>query len=90
VARSESKAPNDAPVDGNPDLLNFVAAVSWIGCQMSFLPQKYWPNPGKLDGLISRPLIPALPSLYLAMSVEGNFWMRSWLVSLILFPSANF
>jgi hypothetical protein len=32
VARSRSKAPDDAPVDDDPDLLNFVVAASWIGC----------------------------------------------------------
>jgi hypothetical protein len=41
VARSRSKASNDAPIDDDPDLLNFVTAASWIGCWMRFLPQKY-------------------------------------------------
>jgi hypothetical protein len=33
-----SKAPDDAPVNDDPKLLNFVATVSWIGCRMSLLP----------------------------------------------------
>jgi hypothetical protein len=37
VARLGSKAPDDAPVDNDPELLNFVGAVSWIGCRMSLL-----------------------------------------------------
>jgi hypothetical protein len=32
VTRSGSKASDDAPVDDDPDLLNFVAALFWIGC----------------------------------------------------------
>jgi hypothetical protein len=32
VARSRSKASNDAPVVNDPNLLNFVVIVSWIGC----------------------------------------------------------
>jgi hypothetical protein len=32
VARSGSKASNDAPIDDDLDLLYFVVAVSWIGC----------------------------------------------------------
>jgi hypothetical protein len=32
VAQLRSKAPDDAPVDDDPDLLNFTATVSWIGC----------------------------------------------------------
>jgi hypothetical protein len=52
VARLGSKAPNDAPIDDDPDLLNFTAAVSWTGCWTSFLPQKYWSDPGKPDGPI--------------------------------------
>jgi hypothetical protein len=38
VAQSGSKMPNDAPVDDDSKLLNFVAAVYWIGCRMSLLP----------------------------------------------------
>jgi hypothetical protein len=30
VARSESKASDDAPIDDDPNLLNFFVAVSWI------------------------------------------------------------
>jgi hypothetical protein len=32
VAQSRSKASDDALVDDDPALLNFVAAASWIGC----------------------------------------------------------
>jgi hypothetical protein len=32
VARSGSKASNDAPIDDDLDLLYFVVVVSWIGC----------------------------------------------------------
>jgi hypothetical protein len=52
VAQSGSKALYDAPIDDDPNLLNFVAAVSWIGCRTSFLLQKYCPDPGKSDGLV--------------------------------------
>jgi hypothetical protein len=38
VARSGSKALDDAPVDDDPDLLNFVAVMSWIVAWSSFLP----------------------------------------------------
>jgi hypothetical protein len=41
VARSDSKVPDDAPVDDDPNLLNFVVAVSWIGCRTSFLLWKH-------------------------------------------------
>jgi hypothetical protein len=37
VAQSRSKTPDDAPIDDDFELLNFVTAVSWIGCQMSLL-----------------------------------------------------
>jgi hypothetical protein len=40
VDRSRSKAPDDAPIDDNLNLLNFVTAVSCIVCWTSFLPQK--------------------------------------------------
>jgi hypothetical protein len=46
---------------------------------------------GKLDGLVF-----LTPDAGLAISafshedVEGDFWMRSWLASLVLLPSANF
>jgi hypothetical protein len=52
VARSGSKASNDAPVDNDSNLLNFVMAVSWMGHWMSFLPQKYWSDTEKSDGSI--------------------------------------
>jgi hypothetical protein len=32
---------DDASVDDDPDLLNFVAAMPWIGRWTGFLPQKY-------------------------------------------------
>jgi hypothetical protein len=38
VARLRSKASDDAPVDDDPDLLNFVTTVFWIDCWMGFLP----------------------------------------------------
>jgi hypothetical protein len=38
VAQPRSKAPDDAHVDDDPNLLNFVAVVSWIGRRMNFLP----------------------------------------------------
>jgi hypothetical protein len=41
VARLRSKAQDDAHVDDNPDLLNFIVTVSWIVCWTSFLSQKY-------------------------------------------------
>jgi hypothetical protein len=47
-----NKASNDVPVDDDPDLLNFAAVVSWIVGWTSFPPQKYWPDPGKPDGLV--------------------------------------
>jgi hypothetical protein len=41
VARLRSKVSDDAPVDNDPNLLNFVTAVSWMGRRMSLLPQRY-------------------------------------------------
>jgi Fe-S-cluster formation regulator IscX/YfhJ len=41
MARLGSKVLNDAPVDDDPKLLNFTAAMSWIVGWMSFLSQKY-------------------------------------------------
>jgi hypothetical protein len=32
VTRSRSKMLDDISIDDDPNLLNFVAAVSWIGC----------------------------------------------------------
>jgi hypothetical protein len=52
VAQSGSKVLDDAPIDDDPILLNFAVAVSWIVGWMSFLPQKYWPDPGKPDDLV--------------------------------------
>jgi hypothetical protein len=52
VAQLGSKALDDAPIDDDPDLLNFATAVSWIGCRTSFLSQKYWLDPRKPDGLV--------------------------------------
>jgi hypothetical protein len=86
-----SKASDDAPVDDDTDLLNFVVVVSWIGCWMSFLSQKYWHDPRKPDDLVF-----VTPDAGLAIfvfsheDVEGDFWMRSWLASLILLPSVYF
>jgi hypothetical protein len=67
VARSGSKALDDALVDDDPDFLNFVMAVSWIGCWMSFLPQKYWPDSGKPDGPVF-----TTPDAGLAISVFSH------------------
>jgi hypothetical protein len=91
VARSGGKTPNDAPVDDDPNLLNFFIAVSWIGCQTSFLPHKYCPDPGKPDGLVF-----VTPDADLAIcvfsheDVDGDFRTRLWLASLVVLPSANF
>jgi hypothetical protein len=52
VTRLGSKVPNYDPIDDDAKLLNFVTTVPWIGCWMSFLLQKYWPDPGKPDGLV--------------------------------------
>jgi hypothetical protein len=91
VTRSGSKTLNDAPIDDDPDLLNLAMAVSWTGCWMSFLPQKYWPNPGKPDGLVFvTPDAGFALSVFSHEDVKGDFWMRSWLASLILLPSVNF
>jgi hypothetical protein len=38
VAQMESKMPDDAPLNGNSKLLNFVTMVSWIVCRTSLLP----------------------------------------------------
>jgi hypothetical protein len=58
---------------------------------MSFLPQKYWPDPRKLDDLvIVTPDAGLAISVFSHEDVEGGFWTRSWLASLILFPSASF
>jgi hypothetical protein len=90
VARSRSKASDDALVDDNPDLLNFVMAVSWICCWTSFRPQKYWPNSEKLDGSVFMiPDVTLIISIFSHEDVKGVFWMRSWLASLVLLPSAN-
>jgi hypothetical protein len=38
MARSRSKLSDDAPVDDDLNLLNFITVVSWIDCWMSFQP----------------------------------------------------
>jgi hypothetical protein len=43
---------DDAHVDDDPYPLNFPATVLRIIGWVSFLPQKYWPDPQKLDGPI--------------------------------------
>jgi hypothetical protein len=69
---------DDAPIDDDPELLNFTATVSWIGCWMSFLPQKYWPDPGKSDGPVFVTLDAGLAtSIFSHKDVEGDFWMIS-------------
>jgi hypothetical protein len=91
VARSRSKASNDAPVDDNSDLLNFVVTVSWIGCWTGFLPQKYWPDPRKSDSPKEvSPDAGLAISVFSHEDVEDDFWTRSWLSFLILLSSANF
>jgi hypothetical protein len=58
---------------------------------MSFLPQKYWPDLGKLDGpVFVTPDAGLAISVFSHEDVECDFWMRSWLASLVLLPSANF
>jgi hypothetical protein len=91
VARLGGKAPNDAPVDDDPNLLNFFTAVSWIGCQKSFLPQKYCPDPGKPDGpVFVTPDADLAISVFSNEDVDGDFRTRLWLASLVVLPSANF
>jgi hypothetical protein len=91
VARSRSKVSDDAPVDDDPELLKFGVMVPWIGCWMSFLPQKYWPDPGKSNGPVFTTLDAGLAtSIFSHEDVEGNFWTRWWLASLVILPSANF
>jgi hypothetical protein len=70
VARSGSKVLNDSPIGDDPNLLNFVTAVPWIGCWMSFLPQKYCHDLGKPNGPVFSSPDAALPSLYLAMTMS--------------------
>jgi hypothetical protein len=90
VTRSVSKAPDDAPVDGDPNILNFAMVMSWIVGWMSFLPQNYWLNLGKWDGpVLATPNVGHAFSIFSHEDVEGGFWMRSLLASLILLPSAN-
>jgi hypothetical protein len=49
------------------------------------------PDPEKPDGLIFVTLNACLAiSVFSHEDVEGGFWMRSWLASLVLLPSANF
>jgi hypothetical protein len=91
VARSRSKASDDAPVDNDPNLLNFDVAVFWIVCWTSFLPQKYWPDPGKSDGPVFMTSDAGLAIfVFRHEDIDGDFWMRSWLASLVLLPSTNF
>jgi hypothetical protein len=91
VAQSGSKASDDAPIDDDTDLLNLVVAVSWTGCWTSFLPQKYWPDPGKSDDPVFVTLDVGLAlSVFSHEDVECDFLMRSWLASLVLLPSSNF
>jgi hypothetical protein len=91
VDRSRSKAPDDAPINNDPNLLNFVVAVFWIGCSMSSLSQKYWPDEGKPDGPVWETSDAGLAiSVFSHEDVEGDFWTRLWLASLVLLPSANF
>jgi hypothetical protein len=54
VVQLGSKTPDDAPIDDHPYPLNFAVAVSWIVGWMNFLPQKYWPDPGKPDGPVRK------------------------------------
>jgi hypothetical protein len=78
VAQSGSKASDDAPVDDDPDLLNFVTAVSWIGHRMNTLSQKYWSDPGKSDGSVFMTSDAGLViSVFSHEDVEGDFWTRS-------------
>jgi hypothetical protein len=67
VAQLGSKVPDDAPVDDDPELLNFATTVPWIGCWMRFLLQKYWSDLGKPDSPVFATLDAGLPPLYLAM-----------------------
>jgi hypothetical protein len=91
VAQPGSKIPDDAPIDDDLDLLNFTAAVPWIGYWTSFLSLKYWPDLGKPDGLVFvTPDAGLVVSIFSHEDVEGGFWMRLWRTSLILFPSVNF
>jgi hypothetical protein len=91
VGWSSNKALDDAPIDDDPDFLNFAVAVPWNGCWMSFLLQKYWPDPRKLDDLvIVTPDAGLAISVFSHEDVKGGFWTRSWLASLILLPSASF
>jgi hypothetical protein len=58
---------------------------------MSFLPQKYWPNLGKPDGpVLASPDAGLAISIFSHEDVEGGFWTRSLLASLVLLPLANF
>jgi hypothetical protein len=90
-ARLGNKVLDDAPINDDPGLLNFSTVMSWIFGWMSFLPQKYWLDPGKLDGpVFTTPDVSPASSIFSHEDVEGGFWTRSRVVSLILLPSANF
>jgi hypothetical protein len=91
MTRSGSKASNDAPVDDNPDLINFTVTVSWVVGWTSYLTQKYWPDPGKSDGLVFvNPDAGPAFSVLSHEDVKGDFRTMSRLASLILLPSVNF
>jgi hypothetical protein len=73
MTRSGSKAPDDAPTDDDPNLLNFVTSVSWIDRRMIFLPQKYWPNPEKSDApVFTTPDVSLAISIFSHEDVEGD------------------
>jgi hypothetical protein len=58
---------------------------------MNFLPQKYWPDPGKPDGpIFMTPNAGLATSVFSHEDVECDFWMRSRVASLVLLPSTNF
>jgi hypothetical protein len=58
---------------------------------MSFLPQKYWPDPGKPDGpVFVTPDAGPVISVFSHEDVEGGFQMKSRLASLVLLPSDFF
>jgi hypothetical protein len=90
--------PDDAPIDDDPDLLNFtmtgpelVVERAYCRKSTSLIQGNRMVRFGKLDGPVFAP-----PDVGLAISVfshediERGFWMRSRLTSLILHPSTNF
>jgi hypothetical protein len=91
VAQSGSKVSNDALVDDDPDLLNFAMMVSWVIGWMSFLLQKYWPDPGKSNGpVFATPDAGSVISVLSHDDVEGGFRKMPQLASLIHLSSTNF